>query len=169
MASGLLDRTSLNKTEFYHIHSCWGDGLRSEQTSMGHWNKLSAPQRTTLEWKEHVEEPNIKNLSRKYWSNYYASFSRLFSLCYTLRVVSGVPCVFTVHGTSAQPSVPGGSLPVSLTLSPALRKQLHKGWKRIASAWKGGGSCWKARQREMIHSWVPKLPETLTSISSYLI
>lgn len=68
----------------------------------------------------------IQKAAMAFWSP-YASFSRLFSLCYTLRVVSGVPCVFTVHGTSAQPSVPGGSLPVSLTLSPALRKQLHKG------------------------------------------
>lgn len=39
-----------------------------------YWNKLSAPQRTILEWKEHVEEHNIKDLSRKYRGDYYDYF-----------------------------------------------------------------------------------------------
>lgn len=64
-----------------HTYSCWIDGLRSEQTSMGHyWNKLSAPQRPTLEWEEHVEERNIKDLSRKYLGNYYDYFLSILML-----------------------------------------------------------------------------------------
>ena len=64
-----------------HTYSCWIDGLRSEQTSMGHyWNKLSAPQRPTLEWEEHVEERNIKDLSRKYLGNYYDYFLSIVML-----------------------------------------------------------------------------------------
>ena len=80
MASSLFDMASLNRTEFYNIHSCWVDGLISEQISMGHyWNKTSAPQRTTLEWKKHREE-HIKDLSRKHLGNYYDSFSSILML-----------------------------------------------------------------------------------------
>lgn len=105
----------------------------------------------------------IHKAATAFWSPYFFLFAFVFSVFWEW--CPGFPvsslCMEHLPSPLSCQEVHQWASPLSLALRKQLqkkkknRKQLHKEWKCIPLAGKGGGSCWKARQKEMIHSRVP--------------
>lgn len=101
----------------------------------------------------------IHKAATAFWSPYFFLFACVFSVLHSWEWCPGFPvsslCMEHLPSPLSCQEVHQWASPPSL----ALRKQLHKEWKCIPLAGKGGGSCWKARQKAMIHPRVPnKVP-----------